>query len=129
MSGAALFPGTAPRGRRRLAQTGRALWAALAVAGVSLASSRAAAAFCRTRTCEFRSDVDCPTDTLTGCSESGAFVYWKTGCVPYAVQRDGSKDEGISAAQVADLLDQGFRAWSNVACPGGNTPQLSTARQ
>jgi hypothetical protein len=94
-----------------------------------LAQSGTAGAFCRTRTCEFRLDQDCPTDPVTGCSESGAFVFWNSGCVPYAVQRDGSRDEGISAQQVAGLLDQGFRSWSQLACPGGGTPILATSRQ
>jgi len=95
----------------------------------ALAQSGAAAAFCRTRTCEFRLDRDCPKDPISGCSGSGAFVYWKSSCVPYAVQRDGSPDEGISALQVADLLDQGFRSWSQLACSGGGTPELATSRQ
>jgi MYXO-CTERM domain-containing protein len=107
----------------------RSLLVWLVAGGVSLGLTRDAAAYCRTRTCEFRSDVACPIDRLTGCSESGAFVFWKSGCIPYAVQRDGSADEGITAQQLADLLDQGFATWSGLACPGGNTPQLSTSRQ
>jgi hypothetical protein len=96
---------------------------------LGLAVAGDAAAFCRTRTCEFRSDADCPIDPRSGCSQSGAFVYWKSGCVPYAVQRDGSRAEGISALAVAGLLDQGFRSWSDLACPGGGTPELATSRQ
>jgi len=107
----------------------RSLWLWLAAGAASLGLTRDAAAYCRTRTCEFRSDVACPTDRLTGCSESGAFVSWKSGCIPYAVQRDGSADEGITAQQLADLLDRGFAAWSDLACAGGSTPQLSTSRQ
>ncbi|MEO8180621.1 MAG: matrixin family metalloprotease [Deltaproteobacteria bacterium] len=107
----------------------RALFVGLALACSSLGLALDAAAFCRTRTCEFRSDVACPRDALTGCYGSGEFVYWKSGCVPYAVQRDGSADEGITALQLADLIDQGFAAWSDLACPGGNTPLLSTSRQ
>jgi len=49
--------------------------------------------------------------------------------VPYAVQRDGSLAQGISGLQVAALLDQGFRSWSQLACPGGGTPVLATSRQ
>lgn len=85
--------------------------------------------FCRTRTCEFRADMACSIDAQTRCSLSGEPIYWATGCVPYAVQRDGSQDEGISAAQVAQLLDDGFAAWSDVSCSGGGSPELSTARQ
>jgi hypothetical protein len=98
-------------------------------AAFSLASAREAGAYCRTRTCEFRSPSECPIDTRTGCSQEGEFVYWKSGCISYAVQRDGSRKERISAQQVADLLDEGFGVWSGVRCPQGGTPQLSSARQ
>ena len=98
-------------------------------ASFSLLAAREAAAFCRTRTCEFRSDMPCPVDATTGCSGSGAYVYWKSGCISYAVQRDGSPVERISAQQVAALLDEGFGAWSDVRCPQGGTPELATARQ
>jgi hypothetical protein len=56
-------------------------------------------------------------------------VYWKSGCISYAVQRDGSRAENISAARVAELLDEGFQAWSLARCPEGGTPELSSARQ
>jgi MYXO-CTERM domain-containing protein len=101
----------------------------LLAAAFSLVAAREAAAFCRTRTCEFRSDMPCPVDARTGCSQSGAYVYWKSGCISYAVQRDGSPKEQISAQQVADLLDEGFGVWSDVSCPQGGTPELATARQ
>jgi hypothetical protein len=107
----------------------RSLWVWLAAGCAGLGLTRDAAAYCRTRTCEFRPDVACPKDRLTGCSESGTFVSWKSGCIPYAVQRDGSAEEGITAQQLANLLDRGFAAWSDLACAGGSTPQLSTSRQ
>jgi hypothetical protein len=95
----------------------------------SLLAAREAAAFCRTRTCEFRSDVDCLSDARTGCSGVGEYVYWKSGCISYAVQRDGSPLDRISAQQVAELLQEGFGAWSDASCPQGGTPELSSARQ
>jgi MYXO-CTERM domain-containing protein len=89
-----------------------------------------AQAFCRTRTCEFpRIDVPCPVDEVTGCSQDGAFVYWSSGCFPYAVQRDGSAAEGISALDVTALVDAGFRNWSRVACEGGGTPAITAESQ
>jgi hypothetical protein len=90
--------------------------------------SASALGFCRTRTCEFRSDVACPLEAATRCSQAGEYIYWESGCVPYAVQRDGSLDEDISATQVAQLLNDGFDAWSNVSC-GGGSPALATAQQ
>jgi predicted Zn-dependent protease len=56
-------------------------------------------------------------------------VYWKTGCISYAVQRDGSPAEGITAAQVSALLDEGFRTWSHISCPSGDTPVLTAQSQ
>ena len=107
----------------------RHLGSGLLAAAFSLFSARQAAAFCRTRTCEFRSPTECPIDARTGCSEAGEYVYWKSGCISYAVQRDGSPVQKISAEQVADLLDEGFGVWSDVSCPQGGTPELSSARQ
>src|SRR5688500_12502971 len=83
---------------------------ALAYAGLVVVlvlwASGDAQAFCRTRTCEFAQlDVPCAFDEATGCSKDGAFVFWSSGCFPYAVQRDGSAAEGISALEVAALVD------------------------
>lgn len=117
------------RQHRASSAPGQRAAAALALVLAVAGWSAPALGFCRTRTCEFRSDGACPLDPQTRCSQSGEFIYWETGCVPYAVQRDGSQDEGISAAQVAQLLDSGFDAWSTVSCSGGASPALATARQ
>jgi hypothetical protein len=47
----------------------------------------------------------------------------------YAIQRDGSVKEGITAEQVAPLVDAGFRAWSDVLCDDGGTPPLTALNQ
>jgi hypothetical protein len=86
-------------------------------------------AFCRTRTCEFDKDGPCPVDPVTGCSTLGAFVYWGSSCLSYAVQRDGSAKRGISAEQISSLLAQGFDTWSDVSCSGGGSPELAAASQ
>ncbi|MEY2931079.1 MAG: hypothetical protein RL033_1828 [Pseudomonadota bacterium] len=119
------------RGGRRLPCAPRAALALSLLAALSAVASwsNPAFAFCRTRTCEFRNDVACPEDPVTGCKQAGEFIYWQTGCVPFAVQRDGSEDENISGQQVAQLLEQGFRAWSSVSCAGGGSPAISTASQ
>jgi matrixin len=102
---------------------------ALCVAAAALLGSPSAQAYCRTRTCEFRSDVSCEVDGDTGCSTVGEFVFWRNHCISYAVQRDGSRAEGISGAQVEQLVGDGFQAWSDVRCPGSGTPALSTGSQ
>ena len=99
----------------------------LLVAGVCVAPS--AQAYCRTRTCEFRPDQDCQVEQQSGCSTVGQFVYWDSRCIPYAVQRDGSEDEGITAEALDALVADGFELWSNVSCADGNTPELSAASQ
>jgi hypothetical protein len=98
------------------------------LAGAALLAAPAAHAFCRTRTCEFRNDVDCEFDS-DGCSTVGAFVKWENPCIPFAVQRDGSDDESISAPELEQLVANGFDEWSSVQCPGGGSPMLSAGSQ
>jgi hypothetical protein len=95
----------------------------------ALVVSSEAHAFCRTRTCEFVKKGPCPTDPVTGCSTLGAFVYWGSSCLSYAVQRDGSAALGIRAEQISSLLEQGFLTWSDLSCPGGGSPELAAASQ
>lgn len=87
-----------------------------------------ALAFCRTRTCEFDGTQACETDPVTECKSGGELARWEGGCVSYAVQVDGSEAQGISAATLRDLVEDGFRAWTSAECsvslPGG-TPQFS----
>lgn len=103
-------------------------FAALAVAGAGLLWAPASHAYCRTRTCEFRNDVDCRFDSAR-CSTVGEFVYWDSHCIPFAVQRDGSPDEGISAEELDVLVQNGFDAWSTVPCTGNDTPVLRAGSQ
>lgn len=107
----------------------RSRWfAALVLAGTVLLVAPSAQAYCRTRTCEFRNDVDCEYDRDL-CSTVGEYVFWGSACIPFAVQRDGSSDEDISAAQLDQLVKNGFDTWSSVQCPRGNTPELSSSSQ
>lgn len=121
-----MSPGVAPRRSGRRAAPALC---ALALALGGLFASAPAGAYCRTRTCEFRRDVDCRIDPQTGCSTVGAFVYWGDHCIPYAIQRDGSEEEGISAEQLDALIGGGFSTWSQVRCPTGGTPDLSSGSQ
>src|SRR4051812_11682319 len=94
---------------------GRSAWAA----GLLLLSAADAGAFCRTRTCQLRDDIPCPRDSLTGCYTNGVPVFWTGTCLSYAIQRDGSAALGISADQIAPIVADAFRAWSDVTCPNG----------
>src|SRR5690606_31712198 len=81
---------------------------AVGVAGAAALVTSPSHAYCRTRTCEFRPDLDCEVDPQSGCSTVGAFVSWRDRCIPFAVQRDGSEDENISAAELELLVANGF---------------------
>jgi len=86
-------------------------------------------AYCRTRACEFRQKNPCPPDPITGCTSEGPYAFWGDACIPFAVQRDGSIAERISAATLEALVEDGFRTWSQVSCPGGGSPVLATGSQ
>jgi hypothetical protein len=105
----------------------------LALLGVLalLAGADDAQAYCRTRTCEFEKGEDayCPIDPATGCSTEGAFVFWDTACIPFAVQRDGSAARGIAAEDLEPLIAEGFEEWSRAVCAEGGSPELAAASQ
>lgn len=119
-----------PRGRtaRRLCSLSLLL-VSVAIGCVVLLGASSAGAYCRTRTCEFSRRNPCTFDPATGCSREGSFAFWSDHCVPFAVQRDGSALDGISAATLEALVEDAFRAWSDVPCAGGNTPELAAASQ
>jgi MYXO-CTERM domain-containing protein len=101
--------------------------ALLAALACSIAAD--AAAYCRTRTCQLKKNVYCPQDPVSGCFTEGIEVFWGDACISYALQRDGSQAQNISVEQVAPLVDEAFRAWSDVACPGGGSPPLTALSQ
>lgn len=91
---------------------------------VVLGMAGSAQAFCRTRTCEFSNTEDCLYDAA-GCSTVGVPATWGSGCIPFAIQRDGSVDQSISSAEIGRLVRNGFEAWSEADCGGGRTPELN----
>ncbi|HEU4583297.1 MAG TPA: matrixin family metalloprotease [Polyangiaceae bacterium] len=103
-------------------------WAPLALA---LLASVDAQAFCRTPTCllDREKKVPCPIDPQTSCNSGGTLVYWEGDCLSYAIQRDGSSRLGITAEQVAPLVEESFRAWSDVTCADGETPAITALAQ
>jgi hypothetical protein len=87
---------------------------------------RLASAFCQTHTCEFDGTEVCALDPVTGCSSGGAVAHWKSGCVSYAVQDQGSRAQGITASELQSIVQTGFGIWSSVPCTaGGQTPALT----
>jgi hypothetical protein len=104
---------------------------ALPVLALTAFGAADASAHCVTRTCQLdrEENVPCPRDLQTGCYTEGAPVYWGSDCLSYAIQRDGSIQQGITAEQVASLVEESFRIWSDVSCARGGTPPLTALSQ
>jgi hypothetical protein len=56
-------------------------------------------------------------------------VYWGSDCLSYAIQRDGSLEQGITAEQLAPVVEEGFRAWSDVLCANSGSPPITALSQ
>jgi hypothetical protein len=103
---------------------------ALATFAVSLAPS--AAAFCRTKACDNKPAYDdvwqenpdppCTRDSF-GCPIDGTPLRWPATCIPYDVQRDGSKSDDIDYETAKSVIDQAFATWQAADC-GGSPPSL-----
>lgn len=117
--------GSPPQLGPRILRRSLALLGGLLLVGLT----QDARAYCRTRTCEFQRDEPCPTDPVTGCSTVGEYVFWDNACIPFAVQRDGSIADAISADTLEQLVAEGFEEWSRLECSGGGTPELAAASQ
>src|SRR3954468_11894112 len=101
----------------------RAGWLSALLLGLT---PRLASAFCQTHTCEFDGMEVCAVDPVTGCSSGGAVTHWKSGCVSYAVQAQGSPAQGITASELQSIVQTGFSVWSDVRCDAaGQTPALT----
>jgi hypothetical protein len=92
---------------------------------LGLAVPRPAAAYCLTHTCEFSGTEVCTWDRERGCWTGGTVARWGSRCLHYAVQADGSPEQGISAAQLGQALAAAFRTWSDVPCESGLSPELT----
>ncbi|MEY4546086.1 MAG: hypothetical protein RL685_2281 [Pseudomonadota bacterium] len=106
------------------------LWALLPASFlVVLLVAPDADAYCRTRTCQLKKNTPCVRDEATGCYLDGEELFWSDSCMTYAVQRDGSLREGITAEQLEPIVADGFRAWSDASCAQGGTPPLTALSQ
>lgn len=104
----------------------------LMLLALAVLAPRPVEAYCRTRTCEFRREGEagaCTVNTTTGCSTSGPYVFWAEACIPFAIQRDGSVRDQISAQTLEALVGDGFRVWSELSCREGGTPELAASSQ
>jgi hypothetical protein len=88
-----------------------------------------AQAFCRKTTCQL-------TPTPPGCTENtgadycpkeGLPLYWKTPCLSFSVQHDGSASSHISAGVLEQQVQTAYDTWMSVTCIGGGSPNLFVA--
>jgi Matrixin len=79
--------------------------------------AHAAAAYCRTTTCD-PSDPSCVYDNL-GCPRTGAPLVWRTLPITYRFSASGSKR--LDDTQARDAIRAAFDTWQSVSCEGGQT--------
>jgi len=107
---------------------------ALAVLAAAAATSRGAAAFCRTSTCPLPagfapSDGQCvPPDFDSTCASMSTPVknlpvYWSNVCVSYDIQQNASKQVPYAAA--VNLFAAAFAKWTNTTCAGASNGRVS----
>lgn len=82
--------------------------------------------YCRTKTCD--TDNSCEKDDR-GCSVGGKPARWPDGCLIFAVQRHGSKLQGISADDTLDVAKDAFALWTDAPCHSGGSPPLTITEQ
>jgi len=91
--------------------------------GFGALSTSTAAAYCRTNSCDPARDEIC--SRVDGCLTGGVPLYWENPCVTFAVQRDGSTKNGISAQSLDDVVVSAFTNWTSAVCGDGTTPSIS----
>jgi hypothetical protein len=79
-----------------------------------------ARAFCRTTVCQ-----DCELDPQTGCTV-GQPIAWKSSCVTFAMQHDGSRH--VPYDEAAAAIGRAFEVWQVVDCPDGGGPPAIRVR-
>ena len=91
---------------------------AAALVAATSAVATPADAFCRSTTC---SD-GCSTD-IDGCKTSGKKLWWKSQCISFSVQQDGS--EHIPLGTIREITTKSFIEWSDRACPDGGVATMA----
>jgi hypothetical protein len=110
----------------------RALFPALALGALAASLSSNAAAFCRTKACDNKPAYDdvwqelpdppCTRDAF-GCPLNGEPLHWPATCIPFDVQRDGSKSDEIDYETASAVINEAFSIWQAADC-GGLPPSL-----
>lgn len=92
--------------------------ATLLTLGLLSAIPREASAFCRSTTCS----GDCPRN-VDGCKVAGKDLYWRSFCVGFSLQKDGSSF--IPMDVVRATVARSFVTWSDVACENGELATIA----
>jgi hypothetical protein len=77
-----------------------------------------ASAFCRSTTCK----GDCATDD-DGCNTTGMPLFWKTACVGYSMQKNGTQNLPFDEVRVA--VTKSFFAWTELDCGAAGRSSLT----
>jgi hypothetical protein len=98
-------------------------WVRLAGVVAMLLAAPAAHGFCRTTTCDPNKLADhCQLDR-NQCVITGTQLGWRSSCVTVGVHRLGSPRNGLSAEDVAPIVERAFAAWMQADC-GGAAPSI-----
>jgi hypothetical protein len=100
--------------------------ASLSFVLAALAFAPRADAFCRTVTQPAPPDYNaqaqgCFTGVATT-KDPARFLYWKSTCVGYSIQKDASKQ--VTFDQATAAMANAFAAWSDATCPSGGNPSV-----
>ena len=85
----------------------------LAALAMAFVHAREAEAFCRSTTCKGET---CVRDEF-GCKTTGTPLFWKTGCIGFSVQKDGT--ELIPMKYIEATVRKSFATWSELGCDTG----------
>jgi MYXO-CTERM domain-containing protein len=96
-----------------------------AAVGLGIVLSAAAAAYCRTTTCDVPNAPDDCTYDVNGCSTNGKPLYWPDGCGWFGVQKDASPRSHISYETFHSTVSNAFGKWSKANCAGGAVPSFA----
>lgn len=91
--------------------------------------------FCRSTSCQLgeatRTQAGGPACTKDEeqCVNEGQPLHWGSPCLYYAVQNEGSPEQGLTAEEFSAAIADAFQAWSQVQCPGGGSPRFQAQLQ
>jgi hypothetical protein len=98
-------------------------WGLILTLTFGLLAPRAASAYCRATTCDPKLGDVCNRDA-NGCVTGYPPLYWPSSCVTFAIQRDGSLSNQITAAAFELAAHRAFDTWMKADCGNGTHPGI-----